>query len=53
MSIASNIIKSIITPIIIDIIDAGGDVPPITPWILETGAWNDEGVWDDEAIWID
>lgn len=24
-----------------------------TPWILATGAWNDNGVWDDNATWND
>ena len=26
---------------------------PTPPWILATGAWNDNGVWDDNATWND
>lgn len=29
------------------------DNPEGLPWILETGAWNDEGVWIDSALWTD
>ncbi len=24
-----------------------------TPWILQTGLWNDDGKWIDTALWID
>lgn len=27
--------------------------PPVGPWILATGFWNDLGSWDDTASWID
>lgn len=34
---------------LLDRISAG----PVSPWILETGVWNDLGIWVDSDVWED
>lgn len=32
---------------------SGSETPPVDPWILADGYWNDGGIWLDDSYWKD
>jgi hypothetical protein len=30
-----------------------GGAPPVSPWILDSGNWDDFGIWKDGSLWDD
>ncbi len=48
MTIQDCLLSWVFNPAAID-----GDSPVGTPWILDTGSWDDGAFWVDTAVWND